>query len=77
MAMSRLYMSCALCGRKQAHGLLSHAYWAQVEVAGASVHRVCPTCKEQHRDWEDRARAAVIELGAQEASPPGNGAAYR
>jgi hypothetical protein len=77
MAMSRLYMSCALCGRKQAHGLLSHAYWGQVEVARASLHRVCPACKEQHRDWEDRVRAAVIEVGAQEASPPGNGIAYR
>jgi hypothetical protein len=64
--MSRLYMSCALCGRKQAHGLLSHAYWGQVEVVGGSPHRVCPTCKEQHRDWEARTRATISSVGLDE-----------
>jgi hypothetical protein len=64
--MSRLYMSCALCGRKQAHGLLSHAYWGQVEVVGRSPHRVCPTCKEQHRDWEARTRATISSVGLDE-----------
>jgi hypothetical protein len=75
--MTRLYMSCALCGRKQAHGLLSHAYWAQVEVAGGSSHRVCPTCREQHRDWEERARATLIDLGADGVSPSRYGGSYR
>jgi len=59
--MSRLYMSCTLCGRKQAHGLLSNASWAVVAVSGVS-HRVCPTCREAHRDWEERARVAVVQL---------------
>jgi hypothetical protein len=64
--MSRLYMSCALCGRKQAHGLLSHAYWGQVEVVGGTPHRVCPTCQEQHRDWEARTRATISSVGLDE-----------
>jgi hypothetical protein len=59
-------MSCALCGRKQAHGLLSHASWAQVEVVGGSPHRVCPTCKEADRDWEERARATISAVGLDE-----------
>jgi hypothetical protein len=60
--MSRLYMSCVVCTRKQAHGLLSHATWAVIEVSG-SPYRVCPTCREAHRDWEERARATVLRLG--------------
>ena len=66
--MSRLYMSCALCGRKQAHGLLSHASWGIVEVTGGSPHRVCPTCKEAHRDWEERVRVTVVQLGTDDGS---------
>lgn len=61
MAMSKLYMSCTLCGRKQAQGLLSHASWAIVEVSGGSSHRVCPTCREAHHDWEERVRVAVVQ----------------
>ena len=76
--MSRLYMSCALCGRKQAHGLLSHASWGQVDVAGGSPHRVCPGCKEQNRDWEERVRSTVAELGLTgEAFQRGYGGTYR
>jgi hypothetical protein len=70
--MSPLYMSCALCGRKQAHGLLSHASWGQVDVAGGSPHRVCPTCKEAHRDWEERVRVTVVQLGADGSSRIGS-----
>jgi len=71
--MSRLYMSCALCGRKQAHGLLSHASWGQVDVSGASPHRVCPACKEQHRDWEQRTRATISAQGLDEEMFQGSG----
>jgi hypothetical protein len=60
--MSRLYMSCALCRRKQAHGLLSSASWAVVEVPGGSAHRVCPSCREANRDWEERVRIAVLQV---------------
>jgi hypothetical protein len=76
--MSRLYMSCALCGRKQAHGLLSHAHWGQVEVVGGSPHRVCPSCKEQHRDWEARTRATISSVGLDEEMFQGrSGDSYR
>jgi hypothetical protein len=75
--MSRLYMSCALCGRKQAHGLLSHASWGQVDVAGGSPHRVCPACKEQYRDWEQRTRATISAQGLDEEMFQGSGGSYR
>lgn len=62
--MSRLFLSCALCGRKQAAGLLSHARWASLDVGPGSAHRVCPLCQEETPDWEQRVRAVLAdELG--------------
>ena len=55
--MSRLFLHCALCGRKQAEGLLSRGYWGHVDVSPGTVLRACPACKQQHRDWEERVRA--------------------
>jgi hypothetical protein len=52
-----LYLSCALCGRKQADGLLSRGQWGHVEVESGSARQACPTCREQYRDWETRLRA--------------------
>ena len=57
--MSRLYLSCGLCGRKQADGLLSRGYWGHVELGGGNALRACPTCKQQHADWETRLRATL------------------
>jgi hypothetical protein len=57
--MSRLYLSCGLCGRKQADGLLSRGYWGHVELGGGNALRACPTCKQQHTDWETRLRATL------------------
>jgi hypothetical protein len=57
--MSRLYLSCGLCGRKQADGLLSRGYWGHVEVGGGNALRACPTCKQQHADWETRLQASL------------------
>jgi hypothetical protein len=55
--MTRLYLLCGLCGRQQADGLLSRGYWGHLEVTSTYVLRACPTCKEQHSDWESRLRA--------------------
>lgn len=52
--MSRLNLLCGLCGRQQADGLLSRQSWGHLEVAPGNALRACPTCKEQHRDWEAR-----------------------
>jgi transcriptional regulator NrdR family protein len=73
--MTRLYMSCVVCTRKQAHGLLSNASWAIVEVRGAS-HRVCPSCREAHGDWEERARTAVMQVSS-DGTTERYGATYR
>jgi hypothetical protein len=55
--MSRLYLICGLCGRQQADGLLSRGYWGHLDAGNGHALRACPTCKEQHSDWETRLRA--------------------
>jgi hypothetical protein len=57
--MSRLFLHCALCGRKQADGLLSRGYWGQLDTGNGTPLRACPTCKGTHADWEDRLRGAL------------------
>ena len=57
--MSRLYLRCGLCGRQQADGLLSRGYWGHLDAGNGSALRACPTCKEQHSDWESRLRGTT------------------
>lgn len=59
-----LYLRCGLCGRQQADGLLSRGYWGHLEVAADSTLQACPTCKEQHSDWEERLRITVMQSGS-------------
>ena len=55
--MSRLYLRCGLCGRQQADGLLSRGYWGHLDVGNGDALCACPTCKEEHSDWEAKLRA--------------------
>ncbi len=48
-----MFFSCTLCGRKASVGLLSRAAWGEIEVNGG-VERACPTCREEHSDWDRR-----------------------
>lgn len=57
--MSRLYLLCGLCGRQQADGLLSRGYWGHLDAGNGHALRACPSCKEQHSDWEDKLRAGA------------------
>jgi hypothetical protein len=57
--MSRLYLRCGLCGRQQADGLISRGYWGHLELGNGHALCACPTCKEQHVDWEVRLRATA------------------
>jgi hypothetical protein len=52
--MSRLYLHCGLCGRRQADGLLSRAAWGHLEVEAGDVLRACPTCRSASPDWADK-----------------------
>ena len=52
-------MSCGLCGRKQAEGLLSRGAWGHVDAGEGRTVSACPTCKAQYLDWEDRLRVSV------------------
>lgn len=60
--MSRLYLACHFCTRRQADGLLSRNYWGHVELGGGSALRACPTCKQAYPDWEERLRATVTTV---------------
>ena len=59
--MSRLFLQCALCGRKQADGLLSRGYWGEFDGGNGTSLRVCPTCKATHADWQDRLRVRLAD----------------
>ena len=50
--MAGLYLTCVLCGRKQAEGLLSRGYWGHVDAPPHGTLRACPTCKEANVEWE-------------------------
>ena len=51
--MSRLFLHCGLCGRKQADGLLSRNAWGRLEGYDPPL-RACPGCCSSHTDWADR-----------------------
>jgi hypothetical protein len=72
--MSRLYLVCAICERRQADGLLSGAAWGRVELPpGTSVEHpavkgtmllTCPTCVGADPEWAARALGSVGINGA-------------
>lgn len=61
--MSTLYLSCGLCGRKQADGLLSRGAWGHLDVNASTTLRACPTCKTSHDDWESQLTASTNGSG--------------
>ncbi|MDQ3867782.1 MAG: hypothetical protein M3304_13305 [Actinomycetota bacterium] len=65
--MSPLYLHCAICGRKQADGLLSRGHWGHIALADGTARHACPACKSANADWE----SVVVS-----ASEGGVGAAY-
>ncbi len=50
--MSPLYLQCAICGRKQAEGLLSRGHWGHVTLPDGTARQACPACKSANTDWE-------------------------
>jgi hypothetical protein len=50
--MSSMYLTCGLCGRKQADGLLSRGAWGHLENGPSGTLRACPTCKTANADWQ-------------------------
>ena len=53
-----MFVTCSLCGRKASVGLLSRNLWGEVEANGG-VERACPTCREEHSDWEQQLLASA------------------
>ena len=68
--MSRLYLVCAICDRRQADGLLSGAAWGRMELPpGTAVEHpavkgttllTCPSCVSNDPRW---AETALDSLG--------------
>jgi hypothetical protein len=65
--MAGLYLTCGLCGRKQADGLLSRNYWGHLEDSPHGTLRACPTCKEASGDWADK--LVRVATGSEGYSP--------
>jgi hypothetical protein len=75
--MSRLYLVCAVCSRRQADGLISGAAWGRLELPeGTDVDhpalkgshfRCCPSCVQRHPAWADELLAS---LGLSLNGPP-------
>jgi hypothetical protein len=67
--MSRLYLHCVICSRKQADGLVSGAAWGRIELPPGThvdhpgVHgstlRACPACIGENPDWQARVLRSV------------------
>ncbi|HJR94550.1 MAG TPA: hypothetical protein VJ807_03890 [Gaiellaceae bacterium] len=68
--MSRLYLVCAICDRRQADGLISGAAWGRAELppdttidhpaVKGTMLLTCPTCVSKDPGW---AQAALGALG--------------
>jgi len=64
-----LYLTCVICSRKQANGIVSGAAWGQIDLpagttaqhpsVNGSTARACPTCMGQYPDWQDRALTSL------------------
>jgi hypothetical protein len=67
--MSRLYLVCAICDRRQADGLISGAAWGRTELPpGTAIEHpavkgtallTCPTCVSKDPGWAQSAFGAV------------------
>jgi hypothetical protein len=67
--MSRLYLVCAVCSRRQADGLISGAAWQRLELPrGTTIEHpavkgtmllTCPSCVGDDPDWARRAFGAL------------------
>ena len=67
--MSRLYLVCAICERRQADGLISGAAWGRAELpAGTTVEHPsvkgtsvlsCPSCVNGNSGWQETALVSI------------------
>ena len=65
-----LYLTCGLCGRKQADGLLSRTHWGHLDTGRQGMLQACPMCREQHSDWEGRLLATLNGAGSRVPDHP-------
>jgi hypothetical protein len=77
--MSRLYLVCAICSRRQADGLISGAAWARMELPpGTEIEHpavkgstllTCPACISTYPGWAESALGA-LGLSSNGTGPP-------
>ena len=73
--MSRLYLVCAICSRRQAEGLISCAAWGRLQLPlGIEIEHpalkgshlcCCPSCVQRHPDWEEQLLSSLGVGGAE------------
>ena len=72
--MSRLYLVCAICSRRQAEGLISGAAWGRLQLpTGTEIEHpalkgshlcCCPSCMQRHPDWQQELLSSLGIDGA-------------
>jgi hypothetical protein len=60
-----VFLHCCLCDRKSVDGFLSRYAWEHLEANPHGTLQVCPLCREEHPDWESRARATLVRVAEQ------------
>jgi hypothetical protein len=63
-----VYLTCGLCGRKQADGLLSRSAWGHLDTGTGQTLRACPTCKNSNEDWQTRLIAGGTSASSAESA---------
>jgi hypothetical protein len=54
-------LTCAICRRRQAVGLLSMQSWATVN--GAQDAHACPDCQQEHANWREQLERLAAASG--------------
>jgi hypothetical protein len=54
-------LTCAICRRRQAVGLLSLQSWGTVN--GSQDAYACPDCQQEHADWRERLARLADDSG--------------
>ncbi len=55
-------LTCAICGRRQAVGIMTAQSWGAVKTESLVAH-ACPNCQEKEHDWQDQLTRLVNGLG--------------
>lgn len=55
-------LTCEICGRLQAVGIMSGQAWETVNGGARTVH-ACPECQAKHHDWREQLTRLLATSG--------------